>query len=196
MTLIPASRSRCAASGMVRNACTDAMRQTLRSAPIGVKRQCRLLAHLCAHRAANVFNMNNTGERRAPGWVPEINTFGARLALVRQAMGWGNVAEAAKECGVPIASWRNWERDGREPRGLLNVAMKIAGVTGVDLDWLLRGPVGTTPAAAVVHTRQYATAQRVLTTIVPGDARADAHPSRSVRTRPIDNVLSSQRVGG
>lgn len=73
-------------------------------------------------------------------WVPDTSTFGARLALVRQKMGWGNVKTAAEQCGVPVESWRNWERDGMEPRRLVTIAMAIATRTGVDVDWLIRGP--------------------------------------------------------
>lgn len=72
-------------------------------------------------------------------WIPNDETFGARLALVRQHMGWGNVAEAALACGLPVPSWRNWERDGRTPRDLVGIAERIAEQSGVDFDWLLRG---------------------------------------------------------
>ena len=47
------------------------------------------------------------------GWVADDSEFGARLALIRQRMAWGNVKEAALACGLPVESWRNWERDGR-----------------------------------------------------------------------------------
>lgn len=102
--------------------------------------------------------MTNTGvQTREPGWVPDVSSLGARLALVRQAMGW-NIAEAATTCGLPVASWRNWENRGKEPRGLLNVAMKIAGVTGVDYRWLALGPEvqqgQPTPAVGMKPTRE------------------------------------------
>ena len=70
------------------------------------------------------------------GWIPTGAHFGARLALVRQHVGWGNVTEAALACGLPVASWRNWERDGRLPRDLITVCRKIADRTGCDLGWL------------------------------------------------------------
>lgn len=76
-------------------------------------------------------------ERGAP-WIPDDSTFGARLALIRQHMRWTNVAQAARECGVPADSWRNWE-EGMEPRRLVTIAMAIATRTGVDLDWLVYG---------------------------------------------------------
>ena len=75
----------------------------------------------------------------ATQWVPDDSTFGARLALIRQRMGWGNVAQAARECGVPVGSWHNWE-EGMEPRRLVTIAMAIASRTGVDVDWLVYGP--------------------------------------------------------
>lgn len=70
------------------------------------------------------------------GWTPDDSTFGARLALIRQRMGWGNVKEAALACGLPVASWRNWERDGRMPRDVIGICRKISQTTGVDLAWL------------------------------------------------------------
>src|SRR5262245_32692478 len=56
--------------------------------------------------------MTDIDEARAVGWIPDGSTFGARLAMVRQHVGWGNVELAATECGVPVQSWRRWERDG------------------------------------------------------------------------------------
>jgi hypothetical protein len=69
------------------------------------------------------------------GWVPDDATFGARLAMVRQHMGWGNVAVAAEACHLPTTSWRNWER-GRLPRDLVGAAKQVAAVSGCDLLWL------------------------------------------------------------
>jgi len=51
-------------------------------------------------------------------------------------MGWGNVKEAALACGVPVESWRNWERDGRLPRDIIGVCRAIAAKTGADPTWL------------------------------------------------------------
>jgi len=73
----------------------------------------------------------------ARGWVPE-DTLGARLALIRQRMGW-SATEAADRCGgLGDQNWRNWEA-GKVPRDLPRVGSKIAAATGCDLDWLLRG---------------------------------------------------------
>ncbi len=70
------------------------------------------------------------------GWRPDALTFGARLALIRQHQGWGNVREAALACGLPPESWRSWERDGRQPRNYVAVCAQISDRTGVDLSWL------------------------------------------------------------
>jgi len=78
-------------------------------------------------------------EHVSSDWVPDDSTFGARLALVRQRMSWGNVKEAAVECGLPVESWRQWERDGAMPRRLVEVAQVIASRTGCSLAWLLTG---------------------------------------------------------
>lgn len=69
-------------------------------------------------------------------WTPE-DTFPARLALVRQRMGW-NVQRAADECALDDQSWRNWER-GTKPRELDEVVRKIASATGCDPVWLMFG---------------------------------------------------------
>jgi hypothetical protein len=79
------------------------------------------------------------GESQGAGWVPDDDTFGARLALIRQRMGWGNVKEAALACGLPPESWRTWERDGVEPRGIVQKVALISDRTGCDFDWLLWG---------------------------------------------------------
>ncbi len=77
-----------------------------------------------------------TAQPLGHGWRPDDASFGARLALVRQRMGWGNVKEAALACGLPVESWRNWERDGRQPRDFIAVCARISERTGVDLAWL------------------------------------------------------------
>jgi hypothetical protein len=78
------------------------------------------------------------------GWIPDTSTFGARLALVRQHMGWGNVKQAAQLCSIAPETWRTWERDNIEPKSLVSACMKIAGVTGVDYRWLALGPAHST----------------------------------------------------
>lgn len=75
------------------------------------------------------------------GWeAHDSDSFGARLALVRQRMGWGNVKEAAVACGVAVESWRGWERDGAMPQRIVEVAGKISRATGCDVAWLVGLP--------------------------------------------------------
>lgn len=70
------------------------------------------------------------------GWIP-VDTFGSRLALVRQQMSW-NVKEAAEACGVSGQSWHNWENGGM-PRNLIAVCTDIASVSGCNYQWLVLG---------------------------------------------------------
>lgn len=72
------------------------------------------------------------------GWTADDGTFGARLALIRQRMQW-NIKEAARECGVPAASWGLWE-SGSMPRKLAEICQQIADRTGADFVWLMVGP--------------------------------------------------------
>lgn len=80
-------------------------------------------------------------------WVPE-NTFGARLALIRQHFGW-NVVEAAKACDLDDGSWHNWER-GKGTRKFEEVTRQIALATNCDLGWL-RGMGPGTPMLLVTE---------------------------------------------
>lgn len=72
--------------------------------------------------------------------TPTLGEFGARLALVRWNYGRLNVKEAAVICGVPAASWRDWELNGAMPRDYLGVCKQISDRLGVDLEWLVFGP--------------------------------------------------------
>lgn len=126
-------------------------------------------------------------EAQTEPWIPSPDSFGARLALVRQRMGWGNVKAAAQACGLPVETWRTWERDGVEPRRLVTIAMTIATKTGCDYLWLVHGPErgGSIRRSAYVGTR-------VLSTIGQPTRHASTHPqvplpsTRSVRqTRPL-----------
>lgn len=71
-------------------------------------------------------------------------------------MNW-NVKEAARECGVPAASWRSWE-EGAQPRRVFEVLSLIAERTGADYMWLLMGDQrpGSTGAegADTLHNRR------------------------------------------
>ena len=99
---------------------------------------CRAIP--CFSRDAAYYVHMTAPSETSETWVPEL-TFGARLALVRQRMGW-NVKEAARACGLPAQSWRGWELQGRAPHNFVTVALQIATATGVDLDWLVYGPAG------------------------------------------------------
>lgn len=68
--------------------------------------------------------------------MPELD-FAARLALVRNKMGW-NAKEAALACGLPAQSWRNWEA-GKRPHDYIEVCQKITDRTGVSTEWLVLG---------------------------------------------------------
>lgn len=118
-------------------------------------------------------NTEDPGQARP--WIPTDATFAARLALIRQRMGWGNVAEAAHACGLPVASWRNWERDGREPRRAVEIAQIIAGRTGCDLMWLLMGPQRLGSPGAITHQSS------------PLTPRVISRPPSRPRSRAIDD---------
>jgi transcriptional regulator with XRE-family HTH domain len=93
----------------------------------------RMLCHMTAvHGEPRTAN-----EGQAHGWTPDDREFGARLALIRQRMQW-NIKEAARECGIPAASWGSWEA-GAMPRRYLESCRLIAERTGVDLGWLMMG---------------------------------------------------------
>lgn len=81
----------------------------------------------------------STAETTMDGaWVP-TDTFGARLALVRQHMRW-NVRQAAEECGLSHANWRKWEH-GVNPQKIHDAARRISDRTGCSYTWLLAGEV-------------------------------------------------------
>jgi hypothetical protein len=116
-------------------------------------------------------------------------------------MGW-NLKEAARECGLPAATWRLWE-EGAAPRNLVTICMAIRSRTGVDLDWLLRGPSATTLRERADHTGWYltdvldppphpATTERVL--VRHGDGRRKPQGrtalSRSSRVTAINGSKS------
>jgi hypothetical protein len=105
------------------------------------------------------------------GWTVDDGTFGARLALVRQRMQW-NIKEAARECGVPAASWGPWEA-GSLPRRYTEICAKIAERTGADYMWLLTGPRGqkrTMASYPMPSSRMSELVSR------PRDNRPNGHP--------------------
>lgn len=74
----------------------------------------------------------------ASPWVPQ-DTFGARLAVLRQALGGWNVKRTADACSLDDQKWRNWEAGKSKPRDLETVARQIADATGCDYVWLMAG---------------------------------------------------------
>jgi hypothetical protein len=80
----------------------------------------------------------STPAHQTEQWIPDLTTFAARLAVVRQGMGW-NSKEAALACGLPATSWRNWEA-GKRPHDFAKVCEAIARRTGVPPMWLAFGP--------------------------------------------------------
>jgi len=111
------------------------------------------------------------------GWTVDDSTFGARLALVRQRMRW-NIKEAARECGIPAASWGTWE-DGAMPRRYVEMCRLIAERTGADYGWLLDGP-GLRGGVSPRTTHGYSTVTE------PPPAHID---------RPRDNRPAGRPVG-
>lgn len=73
----------------------------------------------------------------ATDWVPE-DSFGARLALIRQHLGGWNVARTARACGIDDQTWRNWEAGGTV-RDYEAVCRKIAARVGCSRVWLAAG---------------------------------------------------------
>ena len=142
-----------------------------------------------------VLDMTGDAVSHQEPWIADDATFGARLALVRQRMGWGNVKTAATECGLPTESWRHWERDGLEPRRLVTIAMAIATKTGCDYRWLVHGP----DRGDVRLTGRY---DAVKVIAIVGEARSPHQrhvrresPTRPVRqTRPIERGSSRPRT--
>lgn len=124
-------------------------------------------------------------QHTAKGWMPDDSTFGARLALIRQRMQWGNVREAAVACGIPTESWRTWERDNVTPRRLVEMCTLIAQRTGCDLGWLIAGPamVGRVEVAGQVNGR-FAD--------IPRTAAVDTTPRRPAH-RPTGAVSAGKR---
>ena len=78
-----------------------------------------------------------TTQQPASNWIPDVATFGARLALVRWRMGW-NLKEAAVECNLTQNSWGNWE-NGSMPRNYIEVVNRIVLRTQVNKLWLMTG---------------------------------------------------------
>jgi hypothetical protein len=76
---------------------------------------------------------DDTGE----GDIP-LDTFGTRLAIVRQSMGGWNIKRAALECGLDPGSWGAWEK-GASPQRREEIARKISDRTRFSYQWLMVG---------------------------------------------------------
>jgi transcriptional regulator with XRE-family HTH domain len=119
----------------------------------------------------------------AEAWIPSGQDFGSRLALVRHKMGW-NVKEAARECGLPAATWHDWEA-GSSPRNLVTISMAIATRTNADFLWLVHGP----DRGGAKPTHEYdPLAARVVTTIGQPIRRHRAEIHRPPATRPVQQT--------
>jgi hypothetical protein len=79
--------------------------------------------------------MSDTLEDQA---IP-LDTFGARLAIIRQYMGGWNVTRAAEACGIDHQSWRTWESGQRRPRDYPVTCQTISERLGIDYIWLMVG---------------------------------------------------------
>jgi len=135
--------------------------------------------------------MTTVHGERATGWTVDDGTFGARLALVRQRMDW-NIKEAARECGLPAASWRTWERDGVSPRRIVEIAALIAARTGCDFGWLLE-PKRLTGA---VRTAGDAATDRLLTRNQPTPAAIRLTPIVSATLPDRPNAANNRPPSG
>jgi transcriptional regulator with XRE-family HTH domain len=125
------------------------------------------------------------------GWVATDDRFGARLALIRQRMGWGNVKEAALACGVPVESWRNWERDGRLPRDLVTIASRISGATGCDVGWLAGLPMSGLPRMDSNHQPAVETYAQVIDLSRHRRTADRRAATRRATTRPFAPIISA-----
>lgn len=127
----------------------------------------------------------------AKGWMPDDSTFGARLALIRQRMRWGNVREAATECGIPPESWRTWERDNVAPRRIVEMSTLIAQRTGCDLGWLIAGSamVGRVEIATPAASDQKVVSGQLSRLAMPASSGASARRS----SRPSGRTSAQRR---
>ena len=132
-----------------------------------------------------------TANAAPTAWIPDDSTFGARLALIRQRLGWGNVKEAAEACGIPVQSWRTWERDGVEPRGLTRIARQISDRTGCHYGWLVGGPDLAGIASTRTTDRKSRPAKR---TTAPSRPKRDNRPSGQPGDRRPPNTTRTARV--
>ena len=78
-------------------------------------------------------------KRQEPSRRRPADTFGGRLARVRQDSGGLTVAAAAGRVGIDDSSWRNWEAGRAKPRDLIAVCRRISEEFGYEYEWLVLG---------------------------------------------------------
>ena len=81
-----------------------------------------------------------------------LETFGTRLAIIRQYLGGWNVTRAARACGIDDQTWRNWEA-GRYPQNQEAVCRRISEALGISYAWLMMGGGGA--GAASIYQMEY-----------------------------------------
>lgn len=86
-----------------------------------------------------MWTMATTTRRRRKLDPLPVDTFGARLAIVRQYVGGWNVKRAATACGLDDQRWRNWEAGTNTPRDYPEVCRAISDALGISYEWLMLG---------------------------------------------------------
>lgn len=81
-----------------------------------------------------------------------LDTFGARLAIVRQYLGGWNVTRAANACGIDDQTWRNWEAGRNPPRDYPRICQIISDSLGIDYTWLMVGGSLRSRCASLART--------------------------------------------
>jgi transcriptional regulator with XRE-family HTH domain len=81
-----------------------------------------------------------------------LDSFGARLAIIRQYRGGWNVKRTADVCGLDDQRWRNWEAGTHRPQDYPSVCRQIAEALGISYEWLmLGGPLRSRCLGPLVH---------------------------------------------
>ena len=122
-------------------------------------------------------------------WIPELSTFGSRLALLRHHMGW-NITEAARSCGVSESAWRDWELRNQLPRNVQLITMQIHVATGCSAPWLQGYAVhrpGRTPRKA--HNLR----ARQDSNLEPSDPKVDGSTSPATHPGNVPHPASLTR---
>ena len=75
-------------------------------------------------------------EPAADDYSDETSTFGDRLVLARESVGFSQ-AQLGRRMGVKMQTLKNWEEDRSEPRA--NKLQMLAGMLNVSMAWLMSG---------------------------------------------------------